>query len=50
MIHPARADRLIAIEEDLDDILDYTPTIVDDPDILALLDQYEAELIQNGDL
>lgn len=50
MIHPARASRLTAIEDDLLDILDYTPTIVEDPDVLDMLNAFEEELIRNGDL
>lgn len=50
MIHPARAARLDAIESDLLDLLDFHPTITDDPEVLDLLDAYESELIRNGDL
>ena len=48
MINAHRAARLIAIEDDILDILDYAPTIADDPDILDILDSYESELIRAG--
>lgn len=50
MINIHRAARLEAIEDDILDILDYTPTIADDPDILDILDTFEEELIASGHL
>lgn len=48
MINAHRAARLIAIEDDLDDILGWEPSVIEDPDIMATLDAFEDELIRHG--
>lgn len=50
MINAHRAARLNSIEDDLDDLLGWEPSVTEDPDVMDLLNAYEAELILRGHL
>lgn len=50
MMNRTRNTRMRPHDEDILEILEWTPTVTEDPDVLEILEAYEAELVLRGHL